>query len=144
MGVHVEIVPLEKEHWPWVYEQTEALLCLDTQGLVALVDGELRCAVVFDTWTKNSCVGHFVFRDKRAIRSLIEAAFDFVFNFANRGILLGITPSDNEKALKFSKGLGFQELYRVKDGMDIGIDYVVQELRRENCKWLVSSEDKVA
>jgi hypothetical protein len=50
--------------------------------------------------------------------------------------MIGLTPSNNTKSLKFNKKLGFVEVFRIEDGFDEGVDYVIQELRKENCRWI--------
>ena len=61
-----------------------------------------------------------------------EETFDYVFETCDRGIVYGLTPSDNEKALKFNKHIGLVELYRMKDAHKIGVDLVLQEIRKED------------
>lgn len=65
-----------------------------------------------------------------------EEVFNYVFNTCDKGVIIGVTPSNNERALRFNKRVGLTEIYRIKDGYAVGIDYVVQELRKENCKYL--------
>ena len=65
-----------------------------------------------------------------------EEVFNYIFNTAGRGVVIGVTPADNAPALKFNKHIGLVELYRIKDGYAQGVDYVVQELRKENCRYI--------
>ena len=64
-----------------------------------------------------------------------SAAASYVFTQAGRLKMLGYVPADNEKALKLNKHLGFTELVRIEDGYKLGVDYVLMELKRENCPY---------
>lgn len=59
-----------------------------------------------------------------------EEVFGFVFG-SGRIKIIGQTPSNNAKALKFIKHIGFEEIFRVKDAFDMGVDIVVTELTKE-------------
>jgi ribosomal protein S18 acetylase RimI-like enzyme len=64
-----------------------------------------------------------------------EEVFRFVFG-SGRKVIIGRTPSDNEKALKFNRHMGFEEIARIPDAYEEGIDCVITQLRKDNCKWL--------
>ena len=51
-----------------------------------------------------------------------------------------MVPGDNEKALKFNEHLGFTIKMRLEDAWDDGVDYVVMELKKENCPYLSKIE----
>ncbi len=70
-----------------------------------------------------------------------EEVFNYVFNTCDKGVVIGVTPSNNEQALKFNAHLGLTEIYRIKDGYDVGIDYVVQQLRKENCRYIEHGQE---
>lgn len=69
-------------------------------------------------------------------RSLLRPAFSYPFLEAGRSLLLGIIPADNTKSCGMARRLGFREAYRVIDGWSVGIDLVVHEMRRHECRWL--------
>ena len=66
--------------------------------------------------------------------------FNYAFNIANRGVIIGCTPADNKKALKFNANMGFEEQTRIKDGYAEGVDFVITQLRKENCKFIAQQE----
>ena len=137
MGVHVRYVPLREAGWRWLAERAKPIRCEDTTGFIALRGSEIVAAVAFDSWTQNSCLAHIAIEDPFVLRhGLLELAFNFVFLHAGRGIVFGMTPANNKTALRFNRKIGFQELYRLKDGYRTGIDYVLQEMRRESCRWI--------
>lgn len=138
----IYFAPLEPSvHWNWVKERARPLLCEDTCGIIALRDtGEILAAVVFDSFTVTTCMVHLAIDNPLALRhGLLSEAAHYLFNVRNRIKIFGMTPSDNKRALKFNKHMGWRELYRVKDAYDIGVDYVVQEMTKEECPWLLDS-----
>lgn len=125
-----------------VPEDARPHLCSDSRGITGIKvtdDGlEVISAVaVLDSWMVNSCVIHVTILDPLALRhGFHKEVFNYVFNTCNRSVLLGATPADNLKALKFNEHIGFREIYRVKDGNAPGIDLVLTEYRKEHCRWL--------
>lgn len=145
MGLPVSFRPLDAYYWPWVHAMTGAVASQQLRGIVAVRGEEPIAAAVFDGWSFNACQAHIVVDDPMVLRhGFLEEIFHYVFNTCDKGVLIGVTPGDNDKALKFNKHVGLRELYRVEDGYKVGIDYVVQELRKENCKWLRKPQSQAA
>lgn len=144
MGLPVTIEPLRGEHWQWVKDRAHPVLCEDTTGFVAKRGDDIVGAIVLDSWSANSCLSHVAIEDPHVVRRLVRTAADFVFVHSGRQVVTGLTPADNEEALRLNKGIGFREVYRIKDGYKPGIDYVLQEMRREECRWLKPELRKVA
>jgi len=132
------IEPMEYEHqFTWLSERAECSHCEDTKGIVVYRDDQLVGAVAMDSWSYNSCTIHIAIDDMLAFKNNFpEEVFNYIFNTCDKGVVIGVTPADNERALRFNKTVGLVELYRIKDGYEVGVDYVVQELRKENCKYL--------
>lgn len=121
----------------WLQHRSKCAKCDDTNGIVVYRGKKLVGAVVMDSWSYNSCTIHIAIEDMLAFKhGFPEEVFKYIFETAGKGVVIGITPSDNLKALAFNKRVGLVEIYRIKDAYDVGIDYVVQELRKENCKYL--------
>ena len=98
--------------------------------------GRIVGMVGYDGWTHTACSMHVAIETPAAVRALLRPAFDYAFNHKQRKVVLGITPGDNAAALRFNRHLGFSQVHRVKDGWAEGIDLVVQEMRRDACRWL--------
>lgn len=129
-------IPLD---WPWIKSELQIMQHEDTKGITA-VDGDsfdiLGC-VVLDSWTPKTVTAHIVIKKPMVLRhGFLEEAFNFVFNIADREVMIGTVLSNNEKALKFDKKMGFEEKYRIKDGWDKGVDLILIEMRKENCRFL--------
>lgn len=125
--------------WGWVQQHERILRVEDTGGIVAIDEekNETVAAVILDSWTPNGCQAHIIIQNPLILRhGFLEECFDFVFNVSGRGVINGVVKSDNEKALRFDKHIGFEETHRIKDGFDKGIDLIFVEIRKENCRWI--------
>lgn len=109
-------------------------MCEDTVGIVARRDGQALAIAVMDNWSFNSCLIHIWIDNPIVLRhGFADEVFRFVFD-SGREKILGLTPANNRKALKFIKHLGFKELYRIKDGYKQGVDFVLTEMDKRKYK----------
>ena len=117
-------------------EDARPLVVQDTRGITAEHDGKIQAVCIFDSWSPNSCMIHIWIANPFVLKhGFAEEVFKFVFD-SGRELIIGNTPSDNPKALKFIKNIGFKEVFRVKDGFAIGVDYVITEMRKSECRYL--------
>jgi hypothetical protein len=121
----------------WMERQLGSLLTPNAKGIVNLgPDGSVQAGVAFDRWSPGGCEAHMVASTPFAVRELIGPAFDYVFSQAGRRLIYCLIQSSNERSLRLARWLGFEETYRIKDGWSYGDDFVLLEMRRENCRWL--------
>lgn len=107
------------------------LVVEDTTGITAFDRKEVQAVCVLDTWSPTCCQIHIWIKNPFVLKhGYAEEVFGFVFG-SGRIKIIGQTPSDNAKALKFIKHIGFEEIFRVKDAADVGVDLVITELTRE-------------
>lgn len=100
-------------------------------------EGQVDAVVAYNGWTHRICSMHVVGEGSRWIdRAMLRVCFDYAFNQADRVAVYGQVAADNEAALKLDKHLGFKEIYRIKDAVRDGVDMVILEMRREDCRWL--------
>lgn len=129
-----------KEDWAWFTARNPACLTENTTGVVA-VDGNdkiLACCIM-DSWTETSCQAHYAIDNPIVLRrGFFEEISKFVFDTAKRMYIYGLVPSDNEKALRLNKKIGFKEVTRLKDAFKLGVDYVILELKKEHCRFNAS------
>jgi hypothetical protein len=125
--------------WGWVNTQIPILRVEDTCGIMAIDadTNETLGACIMDNWTTNSVQAHFMATTPMLLKhGFIEECFDYLFNERELKYIYGMVPEDNVRALKLNKHMGFTEKLRLPDAWADGIDYVVMELKKENCKYL--------
>lgn len=125
--------------WGWINEQVGVLQCEDTTGLIAIdLDSNTTVgACVLDNFTANSVQAHFMVASPLVLRhGFLEECFDYCFNYRRLKYMYGMVPADNAKALKLNKHMGFTERLRLPEAYADGVDYVVMECTRDNCKYL--------
>ncbi len=128
--------------WSWFTERVNAHLVSDTTGIVVEQDGEIVAMCIANTWTHNSCIVHLAIDNPLVLRGDFPTVLaNYLFNEAGRGVVLTTIASDNRRALKLCKHLGFEEVARIKDAVDTGIDTVLLQMRKENCQWLTTFEE---
>jgi hypothetical protein len=130
----VKFVALQAKHWNWIAERAKPSLCEDTKGVVAEDDfGKILAAAVFDSWSYNACSVHIAIDSPMVLRhGFVDALKDYVFNQSGRKMVLGFTPADNKRALKFNNHVGMKEIYRLKDGYKDGVDFVVTQMTKDD------------
>ena len=119
-------------------EDSRPRLCADSRGVTALeTDNSIAAVAVFDSWTQNSCMFHIYIANSQVLRrGYPQEIFSYVFITANRGVIVGATPTSKPDALKLCKHVGFTEIARLNDAYAPNDDMVITELRRENCRWI--------
>jgi len=129
--------------WGWVNAQVGILQVEDTSGIMAIDTdtNETVGACICDNWTNNSVQSHFMVSSSMVLKhGFVEECFDYIFNACERKYMYGFVPGNNTKALCLNKHMGFTELLRLPEAYADGVDYVVMELKRENCKYLPHTE----
>jgi hypothetical protein len=125
------------KHLKYVRSVLQVAISSETRGLIAIDANETPIGVVLlDNWTANSVMGHIAVQKPIALRELLPEAFKYVFNFCQKSMMLGSVPADVTKALKLNAHIGFKELYRVKDGWDVGIDMVLIQMLKDDCRYI--------
>ncbi|AAK94388.1 acyl-CoA N-acyltransferase [Myxococcus phage Mx8] len=121
----------------WIEALTGCVLTRNARAIQAVdASGRIRGVVAYDCWTENAVQAHMAVDTPVVWRSLLRPAFRYPFLEAGKGVLLGIIPADNARSCALALRFGFRETHRVRDGWTAGIDLVVHELRREECRWL--------
>jgi len=135
---------------PHTFEQVEqALQFMRARGvdispsedlrLIAHSDsrGQIDAVVAYNGWTYRVCSMHVAGDGGRWIdRQMLRVCFDYAFNQGDRVAVYGQVASNNEAALRLDKHLGFREVHRICDAVSNGVDLVILEMRREDCRWL--------
>ena len=118
--------------WGWVQQQVPVLRVEDTCGIMA-VDLDTNTTVgacIMDNWTDNSVQCHFMITSPLVLKhGFLDCAYSFIFNDRKCKFIYGMVPSNNDKALKLNKHMGFTEKMRMPDAYADGVDFVIMELR---------------
>jgi len=125
--------------WQWVLDRAHPMQVKDTQGIVAYENttGNIAGVVVMDSWTPSGCQTHFAIDNPICIRrGLFREVAHHIHVVCNRRYIFGLIPANNEAAHKFDLKMGFEEVARIPEGYDIGVDYIVVRLAKENNRWL--------
>lgn len=131
------VLPCSPDDAWWATERTGYEFAQDARGFRAVdKNGRICGMVLFDRWTPNAAQMHVTLDVPVAARCLIEPSFVLPFLVMRLGLVFGVTPADNEHATALAKRLGFRETHRIKDGWDEGVDLIISEMRRDECRWL--------
>jgi|TARA_R110001606_G_scaffold186476_2_gene334014 hypothetical protein len=125
--------PLEKM---WAKNRTRAIICEDTQGIIAYDNQKFAACALFDSFTVESCNVHLAIINPFVLRhGFLNAVCDHVFDVCKRERIFGLVPSDNRKALKFNKHIGMTEMHTIKDAIKKDVHYVVMQMNKKDCVW---------
>lgn len=120
--------------WDWVIDRVPMKRVQDTCGIVATENEKIVGAVIFDNFLNSSVQATIIIENPMAVRrGLIDEAFKRVFVDCDKKLIYVLVAENNVKSLKLSDRLGFKEVMRIPDGYSDGIDFIVKELRREDC-----------
>jgi L-amino acid N-acyltransferase YncA len=129
----------------WLQRRTDCAVTSDFSAIEALdAYGRTRGMVGYCGWTENSVQMHMAVTAPSVWRALLRPSLEYPFAQVGVGVCLGIIPSSNVKSLRFAGAVGFEEKYRIRDGWDVGEDLVLLEMRKEDCRFLLSNERRAA
>ena len=139
----MNIRPLNGElDWGWINKMLPIFQVEDTSGMVVMDGNEPVGAMIMDNWTRNSVQAHFISKNSIMLRhGFLEICFDYIFNECGKKVMYALVPGDNEKSLKITRHMGATEKCRFEEAYADGVDYVIMELRKENCKYLPKMEE---
>lgn len=128
--------PAPPEHFAWLVERTgfqpsPALTAIEAVD----AGGRIVGMVGYDDWTLASCRMHMA-GAAIAARALLRPAFEYPFVQLGLELVIGYTPGDCRRALRFARHVGFREAHVFRGGWSAGVDLHVFEMRRGECRWL--------
>ena len=136
----VKFKPMTENHERAFFnEKTHVIRCEDTQGIVAYsATGKILACMVADSFSPDSCNLHVFIDSPMVIKhGFLLECFTHIFHVCKRSHVFGLVPSNNEKALKFNRHIGFTEVCRIPDGVGTGTDYVIMRMDKADCQWIV-------
>lgn len=111
---------------------TPNLRCL---GNWSLAENRLVGVVGYDNWGSTSVEMHVAGEKGFVSKELLYKAFAYPFVIAGLNVVMGRVNSNNKKALRFNKHLGFKEMCRIPNAVRNG-DLVVMAMQKSECPWL--------
>lgn len=107
-------------------------------------EGKLVAAGMFEDYTGVCITGHIACEGSGiALRTLLGAAYHYVFVTLDCEKFLGLVNSNNRKALTLDLKMGFRP-EAVIEGVFPGGDLVVLVMNRDECRWIAPEHRKVA
>lgn len=134
-----------QNHFLWLLDRAQVVASPAFRGIEAIDDfGKIHGMAGFDGWTANSVVVSIALDNPGAFRHLVHAIFEFAFVQARRGVVLATVKGSNTRSRKLCEHVGFREVYKIRDGVDVGEDLILFEMRREECRWIAEEYRKAA
>lgn len=129
----------------WLVERIGCVLSASARAIKAVdATGRIWGMVAYDGWTHTSAQCHMAVDAPIAWRHLVRPAFHYPFEEAQRRLLIGLVAANNPKSLRMTQHLGFRRTHTFREGFREGVDLVVFEMTREECRWLSSTENRKA
>lgn len=129
------------KHLRYVESVLSVPISTATRGIVALDALNNPCAVILlDGWTHNAATCHIAVQKPMALRGLLTETGEYVFNVCQKQMLIGIVESSHDKARSLNEHMGFTEIYRIKDCYAPGVDQIILQMKKEDCKYLTAEQ----
>jgi RimJ/RimL family protein N-acetyltransferase len=134
-----------RSHYGWLVQRTGCALTSDFRAIEAMDGrGDVRGMVGYCNWTKAAVQLHIAVEAPSVWRALLRPALEYPFVERGQRVLLGLIAASNKRSARFARAVGFRDVARIRDGWDVGEDFVLFQLRREDCRFVLSDERKVA
>jgi L-amino acid N-acyltransferase YncA len=143
--VRIQFKALSEDYeWQWLYKRAKATRCDDTQGIVAYSEtGRILGILAADNFSPDICYVHLAIDSPWIIKhGFLHEIGNHLFNICGRSHIFAMVSAKNNRSLKFSKHVGFNEACRIPDGMGTGTDYVVLRMDRADCRWITHEKEQ--
>jgi RimJ/RimL family protein N-acetyltransferase len=131
-----------RDHYAWIAQKANLTSGPEFRAIEAVDDaGRIHGMVGYDGWTPNAVTMHIALENPAALRSLIRPAFRIPFLSLGRGVAMASVLGNNARSLALVRSVGFREACRVRDGFAVGVDLVIFEMQRADCRWLLDSKE---
>jgi hypothetical protein len=141
----VRILAANPAEYVWIAKRAEVAIGPQFRAIKAVDEvGRIHGMVGYDGWTGNAVSMHVAIDNPAALRHLLVPGFRIPFVEFRKGVALAMVLSTNARSLKLVPRLGFAETHRIRDGWAVGVDLVMFEMRREDCRWLDHRDEKEA
>lgn len=133
--MNIQAAPVE--HYRWLCAKLNHSPAIDFRAIEAVApDGSIRGMIGYEGWTPKSARVYLAMESPAVLRGLVGPGFRYPFIQCGLEVLTLSIPAYSARNIALAKRLGFLETYRIRDGWDIGIDQLLFEMRRGQCRWL--------
>ncbi len=109
---------------------------MNLKGLTLKSNGEPVIIIGYDGWTSGSVMMHQWIKHPRYVgRDILHEAFRYPFEIGGLQTVIATVRSDNEAALKFDHGIGFETVGIIPDAYGPGVDSHILHLPRHKNRW---------
>lgn len=103
--------------------------------------GQLIGVVAYNGFCGRVCQMHVAGDGNFVSREFLRAAFHYPFVQLELTAVMGVVAANNKRAIRFDGHVGFREVYRVQSGWADGVDLMLLELKREDCKYIETDHE---
>jgi len=120
------------------------VILLETSDFNALgrfnPERKLIGVVGYNGFNGKVCCMHSAGDGNWVSREFLRDAFHYPFVTCDVNHLIGTVAGDNARALKFNKHLGFEVLFRLRNGWSDGVDTIIMGMTKQSCRWLAQEK----
>ena len=120
----------------WLTKQTGVGFTPDARGIEEVRGGKTVGIVGFDHWGHVSAHIHVATRSAVGCRELAREVFRYAFGPGGREVLIAIVAASNHACLRLVTFFGFKQKHIIRDGWAKGVDFILFEMRKTDCRWL--------
>ena len=145
----VQVAP--PEHWIWLAERASLSVGPGFGAMEAIEDmkgaeGPPRILgmVGFDGWTPATVSMHVALEAPIALRGLLRQCFGMAFIQFDRRVVTVMVRSNNQRSKELVRHLGFREVFRGRNYWSKGVDMILFEMRRNECRFIGDNREREA
>ena len=140
----MEAIGCYESEYGWLVERAGCDITPGFKAIKFVKDDRIHGMVGYGSWTANAVVMHIALENPAALRETLKWAFRYPFEQCGRGVAIATVRERNERSMRLCQKIGMREVYRIKDGVEVGEDMVIFEMRREDCRWVPEAVRKAA
>ncbi len=105
------------------------------------LDGEPLGGFIIDRYTGKggSCGVHYAGKPGWITRQKLQQITAYLFDQLECEVIYGVVEASNQVVIAIDKKIGFRELVLLKGHFSGGVDGMLLEMRRGDCRWLDQS-----
>ena len=100
--------------------------------------GEPLSGFIIDRYTGKggSCWTHFAGKPGWITRQKLKQISTYLFIHLECGVVYGVVEASDQTVIDIDKKIGFRELVMLKGHFSGGVDGLLLEMKRDDCRWI--------